>query len=343
MREYRSPEEAFKADSLATLAAAPLTLGHPTCNPPFVSPDNYARLAVGHVGDEVKQDGNHVAAKIVIQDKRAIDAVEKGMRQLSCGYVCDVVKSPGTTPNGERYDCLQTNVRFNHAALVSLGRAGTAALRLDSAGDEILDDVRLDNQENHMHKERIDGVDYDVGSDAHRAACKRRDDAEADRAQKHAAMQKAKDQAEARADTAEKKLADADKTIAAFGERLDAAVNERVELQDKARAILGKEEKLDGLTARQIREKVIAKSAPEIKLDGKSDDYVQAMFDSFAGDVGAKRAERKGNADVRRNVESTTRGDEKKEPTIADIRRKAREDSLNAWQKPLAITASKGE
>src|SRR5436190_12609480 len=168
IREYRPPEEVFHADSLATLPDAPLTVGHPG----LVSPDNYQVHAVGHVR-EVKQDGERIAANVVIQGRRAIKAIEGGMREVSCGYSCRLDETPGLTSDGQAYDRVQREIRYNHVALVAAGRAGSdIRLRLDGAGEQILEERTT------MKTERIDDVDYEVGSDFHKAALRHRADAE---------------------------------------------------------------------------------------------------------------------------------------------------------------------
>src|ERR1700752_2409292 len=111
--EYRPPDEVFHVDSLATLPHAPVTNKHP--DKP-VAPDNFQKVAVGHVdAGSVKQEGDKIAARVVVQDARAIRDVSDGKRrQLSCGYDCDVEETPGVLPDGTHYDRIQRNIRYNH-------------------------------------------------------------------------------------------------------------------------------------------------------------------------------------------------------------------------------------
>src|SRR5690606_10908963 len=96
------------------------------------------------------QDGNDLAADIVIHDPSPVDA---GKKELSCGYEVTFDETPGVSPEGERYDAIQTSIKPNHLALVFRGRAGNARLNLDAAdeaannleGNSIMDKVRLDN------------------------------------------------------------------------------------------------------------------------------------------------------------------------------------------------------
>ena len=163
VRELRHPEEVFAEDSLATLAGAPITDLHPS-KP--VRPNNWRKLAIGHVGEQVKQDGKFVAAQLSIQDQAAIVAVERGDRkELSCGYSCRIDPTPGEY-EGERYDQAQTNIRYNHVALgpSNWGRAGNeVALRLDSQGNQTVDNPPSKKETPSM-KYTIDGVEYDTGS-----------------------------------------------------------------------------------------------------------------------------------------------------------------------------------
>jgi hypothetical protein len=90
------------------------------------------------------------------------------------------------------------------------------------------------------------------------------------------------EKATARADAAERKLAETEKARAdaADPKRFEAAVASRVELLSKSREVLGSEFKTDGLDDRGLRLAVIAKLDPEFKADGKSDDAVSATFDA---------------------------------------------------------------
>jgi hypothetical protein len=133
-REYRPPSEVFRADSLDTLRSAPVTEGHRA----WVTPENYRSVNLGQVAEgSIRQDGQAVASKLVIQDGDALARVDSGeLSEVSLGYTLDYDPTPGMTPSGERYDGVQKNIKYNHVALLPAGggRAGRdIALRLDSA------------------------------------------------------------------------------------------------------------------------------------------------------------------------------------------------------------------
>lgn len=120
VRVYRSPAEVFDPASMASFADKPVTDDHP---PEMVDAGNWRRYAVGHAGEQVVQDGDHLATDLVISDAAAADRARAGTA-LSNGYHADFVFEPGTTPDGEPYDAVQRNIRGNHIALVEDGRCG---------------------------------------------------------------------------------------------------------------------------------------------------------------------------------------------------------------------------
>lgn len=134
-RELRHPDEVFNADSLASIAAAPVTDLHPSDG--LVTPDNVGDHRRGHVSDMVTTDSGKrfITAPIYVEDRSLIDLVERGdRRELSPGYTCVLDETPGNW-NGERYDAIQRDIRYNHVALgpKGWGRSGSeVALKMDS-------------------------------------------------------------------------------------------------------------------------------------------------------------------------------------------------------------------
>ncbi|KMO28726.1 DUF2213 domain-containing protein [Methylobacterium aquaticum] len=121
VRIYRDPDEIFRPESLRSFGHKPVTLDHP---PEAVTPRTWRGVARGHVGDEVVRDGEFVRIPMLLADSAAIAAVQAGRREVSVGYTCDLDWTPGTAPDGSRYDARQTNVIVDHVAIVAQGRAG---------------------------------------------------------------------------------------------------------------------------------------------------------------------------------------------------------------------------
>lgn len=257
-REYRPPEEAFNADSLASIRGKPITLGHHG----LVSSANYREAKpVGTVISDGRQDGNNIRADVVIYSLDTDD------RELSCGYQTDLEETSGVTPEGEHYDAIQRNIVYNHLAIVPRGRAGNARLNMD--GEQI-----LDMEVKSMSKIKLDnGIEYDVPAEvevAMKAMTEKADE-----------QKKEFDALSAKYDSAtaeiEKLKQDAVKAEAEFKEKFDSAVKTTIEL----RTIAQKHgiEKADEMSNDEIKKAVVAKVRPKLNLDGKSAEYIEVAFD----------------------------------------------------------------
>lgn len=129
----REPAEVFSPAALASFEGKPVTLGHPDVDE--VTPDDWRQYAVGHVTNVRRgqgDDADKVIADLVISDAAAIDAINGGLREVSCGYDVTVEQ---VEPGVER----QTRIRGNHVALVDAGRAGPECAIKDSKGGVAMD------------------------------------------------------------------------------------------------------------------------------------------------------------------------------------------------------------
>ncbi len=275
--EYRPPEEVFAADSLASLGSTPVTVGHP---PDGVTPANMRALQIGHVSDApaesaVKLDGSSdewVRAMMVIGAADVLDTLDAAAQgpEVSCGYSCRLDMTPGVAPDGTRYDAIQRDIRFNHVAVLLAGekpRAGAnAMIRLDSEGNP-----------QPMKIVVIDGLEFEQGSEKHLAKIA-------------ADHQKALDVLQGKFDalnaqlTAEKTRADAADAKASVV-AIDAAVLARMALVKTAAKVLPGDYDTADKSDAQIRCDAVVTKLGAAKVEGKSDDYIQACFDGLTGAV----------------------------------------------------------
>jgi uncharacterized protein len=132
VRELRLPEEVFAPESMNTLAMKPVTNDHPDT---LLNPETAASHTVGFTGEQVKQaQGKYLDIPVVVTDKRALEDAKDGKVQVSPGYSCELEEKSGKF-EGEHYDAIQRNIRYNHLAIVKRGRSGPeVCLRLDSDG-----------------------------------------------------------------------------------------------------------------------------------------------------------------------------------------------------------------
>ena len=256
-REYRPPEEAFKADSLASIRGKPITMGHHG----LVTNATYGQSKpIGTVLSDGRQDGNNIRADVVIYSLDTDD------RELSCGYQTELDETPGVTSTGEHYDAIQRNIVYNHLAIVPRGRAGNARLNMD--GEQIFEEVKP------MSKIKLDnGIEYDVPQEVEVAFKAMSEKADASK-KEFDALQAKFDSANAEIETLK---ADAEKAKADFEAKFDEAVKTTIEL----RTIASKHgiEKADEMSNEEIKKAVVAKVHPKLNLDGKSAEYIEVAFD----------------------------------------------------------------
>lgn len=287
-REYRPPEEAFHPDTLASFALVPLTNSHPPGG--MLTAENTREYQRGTV-EQPTRDGEHMRSSILITDAATIADAKAGKVELSCGYMADVDPTPGEI-NGQRYDAVQRNVRGNHVAMVGAGRAGpTVRLRVDSLNADAVqsDATAIGNAESiphSLHKEqdnmkiKIRGVEYEVSDQVAQALESERTDArqtlDTSRSETKAAQADA-EKFKAHADTATAKIQKLEAEVAAAPVKVRESLKARMQLEAEALKHLG-EEKIDGKTDAEIK-RAVAEKVTGLKLDGKSEAYVDAMFD----------------------------------------------------------------
>lgn len=309
-REYRPADEVFASDALNSFRGKPITVLHPKKGK--ITAANAFGTAIGSIlSDGYPKDEKYVACDIVIF---APDKVGKH-RELSLGYRCDCEETPGVSPDGQAYDAIQRNIRINHLAVVPVARAGMKA-RLNCDGDEIFESEGTQN----MSKFKIDGVEHEVheavanyitalqsradaaeagltatketlaGVTASKTELQTKLDAmtgERDGVQgKLDAMTAERDSLKSKVDAAEAdKKAAVDKAV----EDTKKEVKERAELEADAKK--AKCDKTDGMDNKALKIAIIkAVRGDSLNFDGKSDDYVNAYYDSIRGDLDSNAA-----------------------------------------------------
>jgi len=263
-KELRSDEEVFKADSLNTLAGIPITDNHRG-----IINNSNANGIIGAVLSPGVKDAGNVLAEVIIHDANKLGT----RRELSLGYVCETKDTPGIY-NGERYDCEQVNIRYNHLAVVTKGRAGNARLRLDSADDAVSDYFEIEKEPDmadvpKLVTIRLDEIDYSAAPEVGNALKKAKEDI--------VALQKRFDTLEAERDSFKTKLAESESNVASIRAAARSEIKSRLELETIANNHSVKFDEAD--SNRSIREKILAKLNSTFKFDGKSDDYVDSAFE----------------------------------------------------------------
>ena len=281
VRELRPPEEVMHADSLASFGLMPVTNEHPS---DLLTADNAKQYAVGSVSESVVPEGDKVRAVLMITDASAIEALDAGKSELSCGYTADVVQEAGVW-QGQPYDAVQRNIRGNHVALVDAGRAGPAcSIRMDAAGaaQEIpMGDVMIE----------LGGSQYSVPAEMVAEFVKQVEakglkpmmgDAKPDAAQAASAeMAAVKADAQRKLDALQARLdgLQSEASAKALREKITSEIREDIAVTETAKRFDAQVSESDSTEVK--RRKIIAKIDPSIKLDGKSPEYVGGLLDAL--------------------------------------------------------------
>lgn len=321
--ELRHPDDVFEEESLDSYKLKPLTNNHPI---EAVNSSNIKMYQVGNLGDRpYNQDNLHVTMDMTIQEKKTIDDILAGKRQLSCGYSLDIVDESGDWL-GMHYDKRQKNIRINHVAIVDRARAGDAArIRFDSMDAELVTDtpskivtdatVVADNKKPNRGKKvaenmktvKIDSVEYEAEAPvivALNTANVRIDAMQTELTaitEAKSALEAERDSHKERADALDVKIAELE------ANRIDESliterVAKRVELLGIAKDN-GLEIKADA-SEMDIKKAVIMKVYTTANLDGKDDAYINARFDcaceekASVGDQSVRKASTVGTAHV---------------------------------------------
>lgn len=343
LRELRLPEEVFSEESMASLAGVPVTNNHPKGT---VDSTNAKALMVGFTGDTVDRVDDKIQVPVTITDEETIQAIESGKQEVSCGYLCDHEDSSGVW-EGEPYDLIQRNIRYNHLAVVGKGRAGSEVrLRLDSDAAMVAEEQ---DKEKNMKKISMNGVEFEVSPElaaayeAHMAKMQGEMDGmkkELEGSKKESVDAKAAADEKGKAMEAVQAKADAlQKDLDAAKAKADAGVDEklinervkaRMKVMEVATAKLSDTTKLDEMTDLEIKKAVIKTDSPDVDLDKKAEAYIEARFDYIVEQSGKEVAKKVGAGVHAARKDSATRTDS------SEARKKSMEAASKAWQQPLA-------
>lgn len=335
VKEFRSPEEVFKADSLQSLAEIPVTNDHP---PEFVTSENSKKYQSGFTSEKIDRDGIFVKTNLTITDADLIKDIESGKVQTSCGYRCDVDFISGEY-KGEKYDAVQKNIVYNHLAVVKTGRAGSdVRLRLDSDDALMIDELAQSDSGNGvtedegkkvktMAKFKIDSVEFETeDTGLAQAIVKKCDELEAAKTEKETLQGKL----DASSNEIKSLKTELEK---AKSEKLDQAqimeiARARLDLETSAKKILGEETKFDSLSDVEIKKEVIKKQKPELSLEGKTDAYIEGCFD-----IVVQSEEKKSDKADEVISSKAQNGSEKNDSESA--RQRMMERNKDLWTKPV--------
>ena len=315
VREFRPAEEVFKDESLSSYQGKPMTLDHV-----FVNSENAKDVVVGSVTGKAEPLGSSVVAPIVVYDNKAIqEAMAGNAKELSVGYSAILDETPGwgdpitgeyvlksdadadeqfDAPEGwQEFDAIQRDIKVNHLAMVSRGRAGIAKLNMDGEQENPYTtdvDINKEDKQEMTVKIKLDGAqEFEVATEiaSHIEALN------------------------AKADTAIAERDSLKAKVDAMPAEIEAAVAKAKADADALAALVAVADeagvKADGLDAKGIKVAYV-KEVSGLDVSEKSDAYIDAAFDI------AKESDKM--AEVRKATTASDRSDSADEPKKLDPR-----------------------
>ena len=369
VREYRPEDEVSDPDSLASFGMKAVTLNHPKV---LLDSKTTKLHQVGHAGSHVRFSDGFVEVALVITDEEAINSIERGdTQEVSAGYRVDYDPTPGVTPEGESYDGIQRNIKVNHIALVSRGRAGrNARLLLDSCDrNDAVAEVEPPSNSADLSMARItlDGLEVEIPADSATAVksfvkdsergmaeLQQKLDAQVEEFQaatnEKTELQERVDNATGRIEELEKQLAEA---VAASEQRSDAeeinsAVNKRIEALNKFAPILPEDYKFDGEDEAQIMALAYQNVFEKEAREDASADYLLGVLDGVLAameDIEEDQEEIKADADFAPEEDGSNVAEVRAALSAVQASEKFdaqdayRERLLNGWKSDLSANA----
>jgi hypothetical protein len=369
VREYRPEDEVSDPDSLASFGMKAVTLNHPKV---LLDSKTTKLHQVGHAGSHVRFSDGFVEVALVITDEEAINSIERGdTQEVSAGYRVDYDPTPGVTPEGESYDGIQRNIKVNHIALVSRGRAGrNARLLLDSCDrNDAVAEIETPSNSADLSMARItlDGLEVEIPADSATAVksfvkdsergmaeLQQKLDAQVEEFQaatnEKTELQERVDNATGRIEELEKQLAEA---VAASEQRSDAeeinsAVNKRIEALNKFAPILPEDYKFDGEDEAQIMALAYQNVFEKEAREDASADYLLGVLDGVLAameDIEEDQEEIKADADFAPEEDGSNVAEVRAALSAVQASEKFdaqdayRERLLNGWKSDLSANA----
>lgn len=294
--EAKLPTELLSEVTVDSANSKPVTDNHPD---ELVTQVNASKYMKGFTATNAHVENDALKVDMTITDKSLINEINKGKQELSIGFETEVVPKKGEY-KGVAYDSVQRNIQINHVAVVEQGRAGHSVRLLGDSAEMIEQDAHQ-KKGNQMEttKVRLDNADVTVATeDANRII--QLDADNSDKAKKIAELEnqikekqkeldelkgksdeekKNADKAQAKADAAEKELEDLKKKYSE--DAMEKAVTSRMELINKVKPYVGDSYEFKGKSEKQMKLDAIKALDDSVNLTEKSDDYIDAYFDSM--------------------------------------------------------------
>lgn len=282
--ELKHPDDLLTEEVVQQLNKIPITEDHPY---ELVNLDNAKAFVKGMTHGGSRINNNCLEGNGTVFDAVLIGKILNGnKKECSLGFECELVEESGEY-QGVKYDRKQKNFRLNHLAMVKAARCGhECTAKVDAKEDEAVQ-IRFDEIDQYQNRRsektmkiKLDGIEHEVpdvvGTRLQNLETKN------DELTKQVGQLEGKlDGKEDEVKQLKQKNEDLEKNQIS-SEKLDEAIEERLTLVQNATSVLGDEYDFKGKNTREIKVDCIKKvSGEDFKEDGKSDEYINARFDTI--------------------------------------------------------------
>lgn len=291
--EAKLPTELLADTTVESANNKPVTDDHPE---EFVTQSNANKYMKGFTASNAHVDNDTLRVDMTITDAALIKEINQGKQELSIGFETEIVPQKGEY-KGTVYDSVQKSIQINHVAVVERGRAGHSVRLVGDSAEMVDEDIKKGN---HMETTKVRLGDSDITvatSDADKIIKVDADNSEkekkiADLKAKIAdykkqleelqgdadSSKKSEEEAKAEKDALEKQLETYKKKYE--GDGLDQAIDAKIGLIEKVKPYVGDSFDFNGKTDKDIKVATLKAIDDSIDLNDKSDDYINAYFDS---------------------------------------------------------------
>lgn len=308
--EAKLPEDILSDSTVESANNKPVTNDHPIDDGANVLVDksNSSQYVKGFTADNAHVEGDTLKVGLTIMDPKLINAVQNGKQELSIGFQTDVEPVSGEY-NGAKYDSVQRNIQINHVAVVDRAREGhNIRITGDSAEMVVNDNPGKEKQmpEDKKKNSVVDDADNTTSSssssssstsssddkDKQIADLKQQvKDLQAQLASKNSNSNSQDDSDDDDKDSKSKSKSDSvDAEIEKLkeerdmykskveGDSFNTTIDERIDLIDDAKKILGDSYDFHGKSNHAIKVAAIKKADSTIKVDGMDDSFINGVY-----------------------------------------------------------------
>ena len=312
--EAKLPEEILSDSTVESANNKPVTNDHPVDDGKniLVDKSNCHQYAKGFTADNAHVEGNTLKVGLTIMDPKLINAVQNGKQELSIGFQTDVEPISGEY-NGVKYDSVQRNIQINHVAVVDRAREGHNIRITGDSAEMVVDDKP--RKEKRMAEEKknpvVDSVNDNTSSnsssntsssssstsssddkDKQIADLKQQvKDLQAQLASKNSNSNDEDDSGDdkdtsksnPKSDSVDAEIEKLKKERDMYkskveGDSFNTTIDERIDLIDDAKKILGDSYDFHGKSNHDIKVAAIKKADSTIKVDGMDDSYIDGVY-----------------------------------------------------------------